>query len=272
MTDNQTDLNLRAIYLDTDYLEEGFDEHRLPLTEALVGKKLELYLEDNTKLFIDFQSASQLKWGKQNESFKVEQYQAIAVRPDIFFVDWVYHEDQNQSMSLVVDLVAQEATLVSSVLPNPEDAISNIERRIKKNNDLSAVKVCITHAGVGGERRQKIHQRTNELVGKRIKYTYSDRQDYEHIYLNESLYTWHCLAGVGEGSAETNPVDYLKLGEALYLFVWREIIVAAVGMVVIDLLQNRTAGKIYWTKPHLNKITNVIVGAQVQLLNETKYE
>lgn len=80
------------------------------------------------------------------------------------------------------------------------------------------------------------------------------------------------MAGEGKGSAETNPVDYLKLGEALYLFVWREVIAVALGMVVIDLLSNRTAGKIYWTKPHANKITNVIVGSHAQLLNETKYE
>lgn len=267
MTDKHADLI--ALYLDYDYLEEGFDEHRLPLTEALTGKKLELYLEDNTKLFIDFKSASQLEWRKLNESPKVEQYQAIAVRPDIFFVDWVYHEDPDQSTSLVVDLVEREATLVRSGLPNQEDAIANLDRRIRKDNDLSAAKVHITHAGISGERAQKIHHRTQELVGKRIKYTYSNQHIYEHIYLNESLFTWHCLAGGGKGSAETNAVDYLKIGEALYLFVWRENIAATVGIVVIDLLKNRTTGKLYWTKPHANKITNVTVGAYAQLLNET---
>lgn len=155
MTDEHADLI--ALYLDYDYLEEGLDEHRLSLTEALAGKKLELYLEDNTKLFINFQSASQLEWGKLNESPKVEQYQAIAVRPNISFVDWVYHEDLNQSMSLVVDLVAQEVTLVWSILPNPEDAILNLAQRIRKDNDLSAAKVRITHAGINGERTPKIH-------------------------------------------------------------------------------------------------------------------
>ena len=268
MTDEHADLI--ALYLDYNYLEEGLDGHRLSLTEALAGKKLELYLEDNTKLFIDFQSASQLKWGKLNESPKEEQYQAIAVRSDIFFVDWVYHEDTNQSMSLVVDLVAQEATLVCSVLPNQEDAIPNLNGRIRKDNDLSAVKVRITHAGIGRERRQKVHQKTQELVGKRIKYTYGDQHTYEHIYLNESLFAWHCLAGEGKGSAQTNPVDYLKPGEALYLFIWREVIAAWVGIIVIDLSQNRTAGKTFWIKPQVNKIFNLTVGAYAQLLNETK--
>ncbi|MHC5599855.1 MAG: phenolic acid decarboxylase [Nostoc sp.] len=270
MTDERADLT--ALYLDYDYLEEGLDTHRLSLTETLAGKKLELYLEDNTKLFIDFQSASQLEWRKLNESPKLEQYQAIAVRPDIFFVDWVYHEDPNQSMSLAVDLVAQEATLVWSILPNPEDAIPNLNERIRKDNDLSAVKVRISYAGIGGERSQKVHQTTQELVGKRIKYTYSNQHTYEHIYLNESLFTWHCLAGEGKGSSETNPVDYIKLGEELYLFVWREVIAAWVGIIVIDLSQNRTAGKTFWTKPQVNKIFNLTVGAYAQLLNEIKYE
>ena len=36
---------------------------------------------------------------------------------------------------------------------------------------------------------------TDELVGKRVQYVYSRTEVYEHIYLNENLYTWQCLRG-----------------------------------------------------------------------------
>ena len=271
MTDERTDW--LALMLALEKLEEGFNEYRLPLTGALAGKKFELLLEeDNTTLLIHFKTASQLEWGKGNESPKVERYEAIAVRPDIFFVDWVYGEDSKQSMSLVLDLVAHEVTLLWSKLPNREEAQASLLERIKKYNELSAVKVRIRHGGINSARVRKSHHRTKELIGKRLKHTYSSQHAFEHIYLNENMFCWQSLAGPDQGLADTEPCDYIKIGEELYLFSWRERLVPWVGIVVIDLLNNRTTGKVFYGDLiNPDKITNYTVGAEVEFLNETKY-
>ena len=78
-----------------------------------------------------------------------------------------------------------------------------------------------------------------------MEYTYSPTERYEHIYLNEEFYTWHCLLGSEKGLADTDRCHYLKLGDDLYLFVWREKIVPTLGAVVVDFQAMRTMGKIF---------------------------
>jgi hypothetical protein len=78
-----------------------------------------------------------------------------------------------------------------------------------------------------------------------VEYTYSPTERYEHIYLNERFYTWHCLLGSEKGLADTDRCHYLKLADELYLFVWREKIVPTLGAVVVDFQAMRTMGKIF---------------------------
>jgi hypothetical protein len=266
MTKNRKDW--LSLMLALESLEEGFNEHRLPLTSKLVEQKFELHLEeDDKKIFIHFKNERQLEWSSYGEPLKVEHYEAIEIRPNIFFVDWVYHAAPKQSMSIVIDLVAQESTLLWSQLPNAEDARPDLFERIKKFNDLSAVKVHIIHAGINGKRTEQAHCRTTELVGKRLKHTYSNQHAFEHIYLNERLFCWQSLEEPDKGLADTEPVDYVKISDNLYLFSWRERVVPWVGIVMIDLLQMRTAGKVFYGDiVNPDKVTNYTVGAQVDFL------
>jgi hypothetical protein len=268
MTNNSTDWLSLMVALDS--LEEGFNEHRLPLTSKLAGQQFELYLEeDDKKIVIHFKNESQLEWSSDGEPLKMEHYEAIEIRPNIFFVDWVYHADPKQSLSIVIDLVAQESTLLWSQLPNAEDARPDLFERIKKLNDLSAVKVQIIHAGINRKRTENVHCRTTELVGKRLIHTYSNQHAFEHIYLNERLFCWQSLEGPDKGLADTDPVDYVKIGDNLYLFSWRERVVPWVGIVMIDLLQMRTSGKVFYGDiVNPDKVTNYTVGAQVKFWNE----
>ncbi len=54
---------------------------------------------------------------------------------------------------------------------------------------------------------------------------------YEHIYLNENLYNWHCISGSEKGLSETDECFYYKIDSNLYLFVWIEIVIPALGIV-----------------------------------------
>ena len=111
---------------------------------------------------------------------------------------------------------------------------------------------------------------TEELVGKRIEYTYSPTERYEHIYLNGSFYTWHCLLGAEKGLADTDCCHSYKLARNLYLFVWREKIVPTLGVVVLDLNAMRTTGKIFGYEGNdFRKVVNFRIGARARLQNIT---
>ncbi len=118
------------------------------------------------------------------------------------------------------------------------------------------------------------HGPTAELVGRRVEYTYSSTERYEHIYLNEDFYTWHCLLGSEKGLADTDRCHYLKLEDDLYLFVWREKIIPTLGAVVVDFQAMRTMGKIFGHAPGGAEgtaagVANFPVGAWARLLNIT---
>jgi hypothetical protein len=94
------------------------------------------------------------------------------------------------------------------------------------------------------------------------------------VYLNRDFYTWHCLSGAewkeGVGLTDTDRCYHRKIGESLYLFVWREKIIPTLGAVVIDLAEMRTSGKIYgYQGKGFEKVTNFPVGARARILNET---
>jgi hypothetical protein len=117
-----------------------------------------------------------------------------------------------------------------------------------------------------------LHHSTDELIGLRNQYRYSPTECYEHIYLNSHFYTWQCLQGVEQGLADVDRCHYFKLAEQLYLFVWREKIVPTLGVVLIDLQQLKTDGKIFGYQGNdFTALSNFPVGAIAQILNHTSH-
>jgi hypothetical protein len=113
---------------------------------------------------------------------------------------------------------------------------------------------------------------TSEMVGKRYQYVYSETETYEHIYLTDNLYTWHCLAGIEKGLADTDRCHYYKIENELYLFVWREKIVPTLGVLLLDWKQKRSTGKLFGYETNdFGKLSNSPVGAFSTKLNETLY-
>jgi MoaF C-terminal domain len=116
------------------------------------------------------------------------------------------------------------------------------------------------------------HEPTTDLIGRRVEYAYSPTERYEHIYLNKDFYTWHCLMGSEKGLADTDRCHYLKLGDELYLFVWREKIVPTLGAVVADFSVMRTMGKIFGhAQDGPAGVVDFPVGARARLLNMTSH-
>lgn len=257
----------------------GMDEFKLPVSSELSGKELNLHYHgghhSEKYLFYDAHSFSRgNKTGLKKKPIETETYEAIEVGPNVLFVDYVDSSRVGVTTSMVLDFTTKMAMVVTATLPEKENINSDFLSRLGKSVDLSAVNVDIQHATINAtpaKGSMQHHERTTELVGKRIQYTYGSMRVYEHVYLNERFYTWHCLTGPEAGLADTEVCDYFKIAPDIYLFIWREKIMPTFGLVVINLKEMRSNGKTFGLDIKSGKMMNFTMGAIAEFLNETHY-
>jgi hypothetical protein len=180
----------RAFLTAEDYLlQEEVQAFRLPRTADLVGQSLTLYPDDhNAPGGIEFKDHTTLIWRAAHQTPHTGLYDAIQLRPDIYFIDWVVPDAPNETMSVVLDFLTQEATIVHCRLPkSPEEASFDFAHRISQYNDLSTAKANVRYAGIGQPRQTYHHRQSQELIGRRLIHLVSDQHQYEHIYLNQHM-------------------------------------------------------------------------------------
>ncbi len=259
-------------------LEKGFapDNNTLPQSGGLAGKSLRLIGDPvGGATELRFETPERLAWELSPESRRgTERYTATTLRQSIYFVDYLASSAAATSVSIILDLARNLYTSVTARMPAEDQIEKSLFRRAAEGQELTAVDVTIV-SGIlegGNSTGSPIHRPTDEMVGKRIMYTYSNTECYEHIYLNQNFYTWHCLEGLEKGLADTDRCHYIKVDEDLYLFVWREKIIPTVGVVMIDLDRMKTTGKILgYEGQNVGLLSNFPVGAHARLLNVTSH-
>jgi len=246
--------------------------YRLRSVEPLLGRRLALHLENEALLECSFESDSRLTWSINRGSLGVANgtapYEATEIRPGIVFVDFVPPHERRTAVSLILDLRKGICTALIGRLPTAEEARMPLSERIEHNRELTGVTADSIAGAIDRPFTQLTprHTLTTELLGKLVEYSYSPNERYRHVYLNENFYTWHCLEGVEKGLADTDRCSCRKLSDRLYLFVWREKIVPTLGVVIVDLEQMKTTGKIFGYRDfHFDQVSNFGVGACAQI-------
>ena len=265
-------------FIQVGELAKGISENLLPDSDALCGSSPTLSFENGTTTSIRFESDHELSWkiidGPDKGTGGRETYRATAIRDGIFFVDYISQTPLATSVSIVLDKKTKVATSVIGALPEEAETQKDMFSRASEGLELTTVKAEFFKAAVDGpfDPAGAYHAPTAEMMGKRYQYIYSKTEAYEHIYLNENLYTWHCLAGIEKGLADTDRCHYYKIEDALYLFVWREKIIPTLGVVLIDWQQMKTTGKLFgYESDDFSSISNTPVGAYATKLNDTAY-
>jgi hypothetical protein len=266
-------------YISVGELSVGFSENTLPSTGCLAGKKIELYLASGKTIRMTFIDNSTVNWEMTDGAAKEESvcaYRAIVPRNGILFIDFVVTRTGNKSVSIILDMGRRCATLVTGTLPTLQEVMIPPIVRAEKSMPLTSVEAVFEHAAIDEPFSDATprHERTTDLVGERIMWVYSSKDAYEHIYLEENSYTWHCIAGNEKGLADTDRCFFYKIAEKLYLFVWTEKIVPTLGVIIEDLTIMRSSGKIFgYAGYDMNgPITNFPVGSFGKLLNRTEYD
>lgn len=266
--------DLVELFMSCDCQDAGFEQNRLPSTQVLSGRSFELFAEGTAApgVRLAFLNTGELRFTLQGADHHAASYDAVEVRPMVFFINWVHPGDRRISYSLILDEPAAYATFLQSVLPDPDRAEPNFFARIARLNDVSAVRAPIVGMGIGAPPARHTHAITTELLGKRLLCNYGTYV-VEHVYLNPYFFCWHCIRGAAKGATDAVPCEYVRLGEGLYLLVWREKILSWTGVNVFDLQSMRSTGKVHYEKPTEPEAppVHLYIGSHLTLLNETYY-
>jgi hypothetical protein len=250
----------------------AISSHALAPVSELAGHSYDIDFgsEVITHTFVDGET---LRWSvKGTAQSGTDTYRATSPRQGIYFVDFVKSSERATSVSLVLDLQRGIATAVVGTLPDAARASIPAVELAWQKRELTGVDVALVAGVVDGklDASSPVHEPTSELVGKRVLYRYNPHECYEHVYLNDKMYAWHCLSGIEQGLADADRCHYRKIRDGLYLFVWREKIVPTLGVVVIDLDARKTTGKIFgYAGDDFGKLVNFPVGAYATVLNTT---
>jgi hypothetical protein len=261
-------------------LAQGIRQQIEPAAGELVGASTTLHREDGTITRIDFAGEHELAWevleGKDAGGSGTERYAAFSPRDGVCLVDYISGTLPRTSVSMVLDRTTGSATVVVGTLPTAEQVEKGAFALATDGEELTAVRAEFLRAALDRpfSAVDHAHRPTDEMVGKRVQYIYGPTEAYEHIYLNEKLYTWQCLAGVEKGLADTDRCHSFRLGDLLYLFVWRERVVPTLGVVVVDWREMRSYGKLcgYESSDFEGAIANAYIASHATLLNVTEHD
>jgi hypothetical protein len=254
---------------------KGMDGFKLPSSYELAGQQITLLFNGSREVTkCTFRDAKFLNWdtnaSRDKRITNNISYEAIRIDPGIYFVDFLKWKTSATSISLVLDLNAGIAIVLTATLPGKQKVKSSFINRLGQGVDLSSIQVEIQHALINPlspDESIPVHERTSDLIGKIIQYTYSPDHVYEHVYLNDRFYTWHCLKGAEAGLADTEVCDYFKIAPYIYLFSWREKIMPTFGLVLINLKTMRSNGKTFGIDIKTGERMNFTMGAIAELVS-----
>lgn len=262
-------MSKEAIFIPVGALAEGFKPHShilSPLSD-LAGLTLTCrFNQQDAIATCQIEDEKKLRWeGQQTD------YRATSIRPGILFIDFIDPTRQGATVSLICNQNSGEVTAVFGRMPDEQAVRLSAFSRVEQGLPLTAVQVEFRFGRLNADCDTLPHF-TDELLGLRNLYIYSPTERYEHCYLNDNFYAWHCLDGVEKGLADVDRCHYIKVADQLYLFVWQEKIIPTLGVILIDMEQKRTDGKIVGHQDNgFAMLQNFAVGAQLEILNTTRY-
>ncbi|MFC8431938.1 MoaF C-terminal domain-containing protein [Streptomyces sp. NPDC057253] len=205
-------------------LGDTFLTNRPAPSEALHGRRLVIALDDGAKVVVDLREPSAAVDSSGGSAVRpVHRYEVFQVAPDLFFLRREAITEGKTSRSALLDLRDGRALVVDSTVAGT------------KTPGQPKVGQRFRHGALSGSRDTGRFERSRELVGRRIMWTYSPTDVYEHIYLNEDWYVWHCLAGEEFRLAEVDPCVMFKVRDDIHVLGFGERVLPIAAVMVLNL-------------------------------------
>ncbi|MEO5597534.1 MAG: MoaF C-terminal domain-containing protein [Novosphingobium sp.] len=186
-----------------------------------------------------------------------------AIRPGIYLID-AETGASGTTRLIVVDAPAGRALQADVIAPLPNMPDSLIER-IAATGSQSAVGITWRN-WYAPDAEQNGFGPSNLLIGRQLRYTYSSTHQYDHYYITDRYYAWHCLKGPDAGLGDFDECRHIALADDLVLFVWKEKLLPCVGFTIEDHAAMRTIGKIYGANSSSGAASGTIVGADIAFI------
>lgn len=188
-------------------------EYTPELSDVLSGKEIKIVLDNGSQYQYRFEDREHLLWKESKGEFKRESCQ-IMQAPSVEAVFLVQHY------------------CAGSVPPTAHTLVLDF--------DTGLVTLCIAHLGVpeaprevsrkfqfgimDGFKTEERHHFTTDLVGKSICWTYHEKDNIKirHIYTAPLYYTYYMTDAEGRCWVASNPADYVKVRDELYIFSFVE--------------------------------------------------
>lgn len=238
----------------------GHDALRADATLSLMGTTQVLHFVDRPPVSLVF-DRDIVRWDSApapNVAYPmgVASYEAIEVQQGLLAAT-INHPESGSNALAIFDLLRQRAIIVHTTMINGTSTVA--ERSV------------ILEAGIGKQLAESFPP-TQELVGKRIHWSYGPTHFFEHIYIEPELYVWHGITGPEAGMGAVEPSSVRKIAEKLYLFTWSDRGTPFNGALVLDLNSTpKSAGRLVGWDADKRSISQIIVGATGVLVNETEY-
>ncbi len=242
-------------------MADGFDEYRPAYSAGLAGHTLDVdgvYDDSGEKVVITHGFGEEtLSWSfadsAETTTGEGEGYELFEMQPGLFYL----HYRRNS---------AGHPTVVSAAIDTVAGLVTGAvgELGLEPHTHLARqrwFRGIIRGGAAETEGRGRLHERTDELVGRRVRYAYSSDDVYDHVYLNTNLFTWLCLGGAEIGVGDTDACTYWKLRENTYLFSWLEKNVGVEGMVLVDLNALRSVGIQFGLDQQSGDLVNITMGS-----------
>lgn len=218
-----------------DEFAAGIDTYRLPNID-LSGTSLELVLDDESTLSLDF-GPELVSWsgtGSLQSSTQDDPYDAVAVRPDVTFVNLPLTSTERAALTVFYSTTTRRCIVIQSLI-----GAEKVEGTPQVRQQFWAGTVA------GGPASGEVPGPSRDLIGKRNLYRYSPEHLYEHVYISSQRYVWQCLEGVQRGHGDVDLSTVWKFADGLYLFCFREFRIAVASVWLLDLSYQLTTTGIF---------------------------
>ena len=248
-----------ANWKDYDEFAAGIDTNRLPHSEDLIGKTLDIELKNNRTFTMTFTGKHKVKL-IENTATSSEWCEVIEVADNTYFIDMTFAATLKEAETLIVNLESRRVLSIRCRIRNEGEASG--EPRVAQDYVPGLLK--------GGAVTGIEPHATRDFIGLRAFYDYSPNHVYEHIYLSSERYCWQNLVGVQRGHGDTDMATTIKFAEKQYVFGFREFIIPVASVFFHGWHNMRSTGKFLGVAGD-GSVLNNAAGATIQKASMTYY-
>lgn len=245
---------------DYDEFAAGIDTNRLPHSEALIGRSLDVELTNGRRFTVALTGKHAADVTEKGGTAS-EWCEVVEVAENTFFIDLTFAASDREAETLMVNVQSRR--------------VLSIRCRVREKGEAPGEPRVAQDwvAGVlsGGEATGIEPAPTRDLIGLRAHYTYSENHVYEHTYLSSQRYAWQNLVGVQRGHGDTDLSTTFKFGENQYVFGFREFIIPVASVFFYNFDTLRSTGKFLGVAGD-GSVENNAAGALIEKKSMTYYK